>query len=114
MKSQQQIAERAVVEQQRAQRLAVDRDVAHRLRSTTAVRYTVWPDSRFSSPRNPGGAVAHDLVAGGVQDRHLALDDRDERIALVADPEEHVADGRGALLAVLARASPAATRREAG
>ena len=43
------------------------------------------------------------LVAGGVEDRDLALEDRDERIALIADAIQHVADLRGALLAVLAR-----------
>ena len=31
-------------------------------RSTTAVRKTVWPESRFISPRKPDGAVADDLA----------------------------------------------------
>ena len=35
--------------------------------------------------------MADDLVAGRIDDRDLALEDRDERIPLVADPEEHVA-----------------------
>ena len=45
--------------------------------------------------------MADDLVAGGIEDRDLALEDRDERIARVADPEEHVADLGRALLAEL-------------
>ena len=42
-----------------------------------------------------------DLVAGPVEDRDLALDDRDERVLLVADPEQQVADVRSPLLAEL-------------
>ena len=34
-----------------------------------------------------------DLVAGGVEDRDLTFEDRDERIARVADPIQHLADG---------------------
>lgn len=33
-----------------------------------------------------------DLVTGAVEDRCLALADRDERVTLVADLEEHIAD----------------------
>jgi hypothetical protein len=29
--------------------------------------------------------VAHDLVAARVEDRHLTLDDGDERVTLIAD-----------------------------
>ena len=36
--------------------------------------------------------MADDLLAGRVDDRDLALDDRDERVALIADAVEHVAD----------------------
>ena len=42
-----------------------------------------------------------DLVAGRVEDGHLALDDRDERIAPVADREEDIAGLCRALLAEL-------------
>ena len=110
----QQVAERPVLEEQRAQRVAVDRDVAQRLRSTTAVTKTVWPESRFISPRKPDGAVADDLVAGGVEDRDLALEDRDERVASVADAVEHVADGRGALLSLGHGASRSSRTRPRG
>src|SRR6185312_15339266 len=44
-------------------------------------------------------AAADDLVAGAVEDRDLPLEDRDERIRRVADPEQRVAAARGPLLA---------------
>jgi hypothetical protein len=44
--------------------------------------------------------VADDLVARRIEDRRLALADRDERIGLVADLEEDVADRGRLLLAV--------------
>ncbi len=53
-RAEQHVAERAVFEQQVAQIFAVDLDVAHR-RVATALRNTVWPESRLSSPRNPYG-----------------------------------------------------------
>jgi len=40
--------------------------------------------------------------APGSEDGRLAFDHRDQRIASVTDPEEHVADLRAPLLAVLA------------
>ena len=46
-------------------------------------------------------SVPDDLVSGRIEDRHLSLEDRDEGIASVADPEQHVPDGRAALLAEL-------------
>ena len=45
--------------------------------------------------------MADDLVAGRVEDRDLALEDRDERIPLVADAIQHVADVGRPLLAEL-------------
>ena len=45
--------------------------------------------------------MAVDLRAVLVEDGRLAFDDRDQRIARITDPEEHVADLRTALLAVL-------------
>ena len=71
-------------------------------RVTTAVRKTVCPDSRFISPSEARRAMADDLVAGRIEDRHLALDDRDEGVALVADAEQHVTNARGSLLSDLA------------
>ena len=49
-----------------------------------------------------GGAVADDLVAGRIEDRHLALADGDERIGGISDPVQHVAD------ALPLRSSPSA------
>ena len=54
--------------------------------------------------------MADDLVAGGVEDRSLPLDDRDERILAISDAIEHIPHVRGALLAELGEASRAATR----
>ena len=45
--------------------------------------------------------MAVDLRAILVEDGSLAFDDRDQRIASVTDPKEHVADLRSPLLAVL-------------
>jgi hypothetical protein len=45
--------------------------------------------------------VPVDLRTGLVEDGRLALDDRDQRIPPITDPEEHVADLRAPLLAVL-------------
>ncbi len=45
--------------------------------------------------------MADDLVAGRVLDRGLALDDRNQRVARIADLEEDLALGGGALLADL-------------
>ena len=47
--------------------------------------------------------MAVDLRTPLVEDGGLALDDRDQRIAPIADPEEHVADLRTPLLAVLGK-----------
>ena len=58
--------------------------------------------------------MADDLVARGVQDRRLALEDRDERIASVADPEQHVTDLGGALLAVLGERLELRLREDGG
>jgi hypothetical protein len=43
--------------------------------------------------------MANDLVAGAVEDRDLALEDRDERVGRIADAIENVAGLRRALLA---------------
>jgi len=45
--------------------------------------------------------MADDLVAVRIQDRHLALDDRNEGVAAVADAEQHVANVSRALLSDL-------------
>ena len=39
------------------------------------------------------------LVPGGVDDRDLAFEDRNERVRLIADPVQQLTDGGRALLA---------------
>ena len=96
----QQVAERPVLEQQRPQHVAVDGDVAQRLRDDGGEEDGL-PGEQVHLAEEAGGAVADDLVAGRVEDRDLALEDRDERVARVADAVEHVSDPCGALLAEL-------------
>ena len=92
------VAERSVVEQQCAQRLAIDRDVAQRFGHDRRHEHGLSrQEVQFAEKAR--GAVADDLVAGRVKDRHLALTDGDERIRAVADPVQHVADGGRPLLA---------------
>ena len=97
---QQQVAQRPVLEQQRPQRVAIDGDVPQRLRHDRRQEHGL-AGQQVQLAEEPRRPVADDLVAGGVEDRHLALDDRDERVALIADAKQHVADVRRALLAEL-------------
>src|SRR6185295_11868342 len=46
------------------------------------------------------GTLAHDLVSGRVQDRRLAFEDDDQRIARITDPEQELPLGGRVLLAV--------------
>ena len=80
----QQVAERPVLEEQRPQHLALDRDVAQRLRDDRRQEHGL-PGEQVQLAEEARRAVADDLVARGVEDRDLALEDRDERIAPVAD-----------------------------
>ena len=107
------VAERPVLEQQRSQRVAVDGDVTQRLRDDRREEDRL-PRQEVQLAQELRRPVADDLVAGGVEDRHLALEDRDERVAPVADAVQHVADVRRALLAELGERSPAATRTASG
>jgi hypothetical protein len=59
-------------------------------------------------------ALTGDLVSGAVADRRLALEDDDERIAGVTDPEQELALRGRALLAPAAREPEAALGRESG
>ena len=98
---QEQVAQRPVLEQQRPQRVAIDRDVAQRL-GDDRVHEDGLAGEQVELSEEAGRAVAGELVAGLVDDRHLALDDRDERVPLIADAIQHVADLRRPLLAELA------------
>ena len=79
-----QVAERAVLEEQRAQRVALDGDVPQRLRHDRRQEHRL-PGEEVQLAEEPAGAVADDLVAARVEDRHLTLEDRDERVAAIAD-----------------------------
>ena len=107
------VAERAVLVQKRSQHFAVDGDVAQRLGDDRGDEHGL-PGQQVQLAEEAGRPVADDLVAGSVEDRDLALEDRDERVVAIADAIEHVADVRCALLAELERASPAATRTASG
>ena len=94
----QQVGERAVLEEQLAQHFALDRDVAQRLGDDGGEEDGLAGE-QVHLAEEAGGAVADDLAAGGVEDRDLALEDRDEGIGRVADFEELLADLGGPLLA---------------
>jgi hypothetical protein len=94
----QQVGERPVLEEQLAQHFAIDRDVAHRLGDDRGEEDGLTGE-QVHLAEEAGGAVADDLVAGRVGDGNLALIDRDERVAGVADFEELLADRGGSLLA---------------
>ena len=95
-----QVAQGAVLEQERPQRVAVDGDVVQRLGDDRRQEDGL-PREEVQLTEEARAAVADDLVAGRVENRHLSFDDRDERIAPVADAEEHVTDSSSALLAQL-------------
>src|SRR5262245_40998315 len=96
----QQIAERAVVEQKCSQFLALDGDVAQRLGHDGREEDGLSRE-QVRLAEEAARAVAVDLRTGLVEDGRLALDDRDQRIASVADPKEHIADLRMPFLAML-------------
>ena len=96
----QEVAQRPVLEQERSQRLPLDRDVSHRLgRHGAEIDRLARQQVHLAEEAEP--AVPRDLVAGGIEDRRLSLEDGDERIAPVADAEQALAGRRGSLLADL-------------
>ena len=94
------VAERTVVEEQWSQRLPLDCYVAEGL-----------GDERGQEDRLPGQkvhlaqelrlAVPDDLVTRSIEDRHFALENRDQGIALIADAKQHITDACVSLLAML-------------
>ena len=99
---QHQVAERAVFEHERAQLLTLDGDVAHRLGHDGREEDGLSRE-QVRLAEEAERAVADDLRTGLVEHGRLTFDDRDQRIAQVTDPEEHVADLRAPLLAVLGK-----------
>jgi len=93
-----QVAERPVLVQERAQRAALDRDVPHRL-DDERVDEDRLPRQEVQLAEEARGAVPDELVPGRVDDRDLTFEDRNERIGPIADPVQQLADRRRALLA---------------
>jgi hypothetical protein len=87
----QQVAERAVLEQERSQLLTLDGDVADRLGHDGREEDGLSRE-QVRLAEEAARAVAVDLCTGLVEDGRVAFDDRDQRIASVTDPKEHVAD----------------------
>ena len=108
----QHVGERPVLEQQRPQVLAVHRDVAHRL-CHDAVDEDRLPREQVHLGEEAPRALAGDLVSGPVEDCRLALEDDDERVARVADPEQELSLRGRALLAHAPR-GPEVPGREDG
>ena len=94
------VAERAVLVEERAQRGALDRDVPQRL-GHERVDEDRLPRQEVQLAEEARGAVPDELVPGGVDDRDLSFEDRDERVRPIADPVQQLAGRRRALLADL-------------
>ena len=97
---QKQVAERAILEQQLAKLVALDRDVAQRLRHHRGYEHRLSREE-VQLAEEAAGAVPDDLVSGPVENDGLTLADRDERVAAIADRVEHVAHGRRQLFSHL-------------
>ena len=97
---QHEVAERLVIEQERSQLVAVDGDVAESLRHGGSDEHGL-PGQEIELAQEVRRPVVGELVAGGVENRDLSLQDHDERVALIAHAVEHVADVRRALFAKL-------------
>ena len=95
-----QVAERAVLVEERAQRAALDRDVAQRLGHERVDEHGL-PRQEVQLAEEAGGAVPDEFVPGRVDDRDLSFENRDERIAPIADPVQQLTGRRRALLADL-------------
>ncbi len=97
---QHEIAQRRILEQQRPQHLALDRDVAQRLGHDRGDEHAL-PRQQIELTEKARRPVTHNLVLGRVTDHDLALQDRDERVTPIADPIQHVTDISAPLLADL-------------
>ena len=95
---QEQIAERAILEQQRTQDVALDSDVPERLRDRRRHEHRL-PREQVHLAEEARRPMPDDLVAGGVNDRHLPVENGDERVAAIADAVEDIADVSAAFLA---------------
>jgi hypothetical protein len=96
------IAERLILVEQRTHRVAVYRGVPQRLCDDRSDENRL-AGKQVQLTEKARWPVPEYLVAGGIEDRDLALEDRDERIALITDAIEHILDVRCALFAVLGK-----------
>ncbi len=99
-RGEQEVAERAVLVEERAQRAALDGDVPQRL-GHERVDEDRLPGQEVQLAEEARGAVPDELVPGRVDDRDLPFEDGDERIDPIADPVQQLTDRRRALLADL-------------
>ncbi len=99
-RGEEQVAERAVLVEERAQRAALDRDVPQRL-GHERIDEDRLPRQEVQLAEEARGAVPDELVPSRVDDRDLSLEDRHERIAPIADAVQKLTDRRRALLADL-------------
>ena len=95
---QQDITQRAILEQQLPQIVTVNRDVSQRLGDDCREEDRLSREE-VQLAKETRAAVADDLLASSIENGNLALDDRDEGIALVADPVEDITHARGELVA---------------
>ena len=98
------VAEWAVLVEQRPQCAALDRDVPERL-GHERVDEDRLPGQEVQLAEKARGAVPDQLVPGGVDDRDLSFEDRDERVRPIADPVQQLTDRRRALFADLGESS---------
>jgi hypothetical protein len=85
-----------VLEQQRSEGVGVNRDVAHGLGRRRRDQDGLSRE-QIQLAQKARASVADDLGAGSIDDRDLALDDRDERNAPVADAIQRLPSVRGPL-----------------
>ena len=101
-RGEQEVAERAVLVEERAQRAASDGDVAQRLGHERAHEDRL-PREEVQLAEEARRPLPDELVPGRVGDRHLSFEDCDERVGAIADPVQQLTDGRRALLADLGK-----------
>ena len=94
------VAEWAVLVEERPQRGALDRDVPQRL-GHERVDEDRLPRQEVQLPEEARGAMPDQLVPGRVDDRDRSFEDRNERVGPIADPVQQLTDRSRALLADL-------------
>ena len=103
-RGEEQVAERAVLVEERAQRAALDRDVPQRL-GHERVDEDRLSRQEVQLAEEARGAMPDELVPGRVDDRDLSFEDRDERVGPIADPVQQLTDGAERSSPISARAA---------